>query len=117
VKTTPIPRATLESLLRTLDGELSEPIVGDDPPEPTRNLALVDRDLNGGRRQSPDVVTRFESGYRRMLEECARILKPRHPAFLMVGNPTVRTQRAGGNAPVHNRNAIAPKWGWYGGGR
>lgn len=50
----------------------------------------LDRQLTGGRRQSADVVKRFQDGYRQMLEESARILKPGRHAFLMVGNPVVR---------------------------
>lgn len=50
----------------------------------------LDRELTGGRRQSPDVVARFEDGYGKMLHESARVLKPGRHAFLMVGNPVVR---------------------------
>ena len=50
----------------------------------------LDRELTGGRRQSPDVVARFEDGYGKMLRESARVLKPGRHAFLMVGNPVVR---------------------------
>jgi SAM-dependent methyltransferase len=50
----------------------------------------LDRQLTGGRRQSPDVVARFEDGYGKMLSESARVLKPGRHAFLMVGNPVVR---------------------------
>jgi SAM-dependent methyltransferase len=52
----------------------------------------LDKELTGGRRQSPDVVKRFEQGYQKMLVEAARILKPGRHAFLMVGNPVVRGQ-------------------------
>ena len=54
------------------------------------NSKQLDRELTGGRRQSPDVVSRFEDGYGRMLRESARVLKPGRHAFLMVGNPVVR---------------------------
>ncbi|MCC6553433.1 MAG: hypothetical protein IT372_10500 [Polyangiaceae bacterium] len=50
----------------------------------------LDRELTGGRRQSPDVIERFEDGYGQMLKETARVLKPGRHAFLMVGNPVVR---------------------------
>ena len=50
----------------------------------------LDRELTGGRRQSRDVVQRFEDGYRQMLKETERVLKPGRHAFLMVGNPIVR---------------------------
>jgi hypothetical protein len=52
----------------------------------------LDRELTGGRRQSPAVVERFREGYGRMLAETARILRPGRHAFLMVGNPVVRGQ-------------------------
>lgn len=50
----------------------------------------LDRELTGGRRQSPDVIERFEHGYSDMLKEAARVLRPGRHAFLMVGNPVVR---------------------------
>lgn len=50
----------------------------------------LDRELTGGRRQSPNVVSRFEDGFGKMLCEAARVLKPGRHAFLMVGNPVVR---------------------------
>lgn len=50
----------------------------------------LDRELTGGRRQSRDVVERFEYDYRLMLEETMRVLRPGRYVFLMVGNPTVR---------------------------
>ena len=50
----------------------------------------LDRELTGGRRQSRDVVQRFEDGYRQMLKETERVLRPGRYAFLMVGNPVVR---------------------------
>ena len=50
----------------------------------------IDRNLTGGRRQSKDVIRRFEEGYRQMISETYRVLRPARYAFLMVGNPTVR---------------------------
>ena len=50
----------------------------------------LDHQLTGGRRQSKDVVRRFEDGYGRMLTETHRVLKPGRYTFLMVGNPVVR---------------------------
>lgn len=50
----------------------------------------LDRELTGGRRQSKDVVLRFEGAYRQMLRESQRVLKPGRYAFLMVGSPMVR---------------------------
>ena len=50
----------------------------------------LDRELTGGRRQSKDVVTRFENDYRRMLQETCRVLKPGRYVFLMLGSPIVR---------------------------
>lgn len=50
----------------------------------------LDRELTGGRRQSRDVVQRFEDGYGQMLKETRRVLRPGRYVFLMVGNPVVR---------------------------
>ena len=50
----------------------------------------LDRELTGGRRQSKDVVQRFEHAYGQMLKETQRVLRPGRHAFLMVGNPIVR---------------------------
>jgi len=52
----------------------------------------LDRRLTGGRRQSPDVVERFENNYGRMILEAYRVLRPGRHAFLMVGNPVVRRE-------------------------
>ena len=64
-------------------GALSLRWLGFDPKQ-------LDRQLTGGRRQSRDVVERFEYGYRQMLQETYRVLRPGRHAFLMVGNPVVR---------------------------
>lgn len=64
-------------------GVLSLTWLGADPKE-------LDRALTGGRRQTSNVVARFETGYRDMLGETARVLKPGGYAFLMVGNPVVK---------------------------
>ena len=64
-------------------GALSLQWLGVDPKK-------LDRNLTGGRRQSKDVILRFEEGYRRMLCETHRVLRPGRYAFLMVGNPVVR---------------------------
>ena len=64
-------------------GALSLQWLGVDPKQ-------LDRELTGGRRQSPDVIERFEDGYRHMLKETQRVLRPGRYAFLLVGNPTVR---------------------------
>ena len=50
----------------------------------------LDRELTGGHRQSRYVVERFEDGYRQMLKETERVLRPGRHAFFMVGNPIVR---------------------------
>ena len=50
----------------------------------------LDRELTGGRRQSQDVLQRFEEAYHQMLKETQRVLRPGRHAFLMVGNPIVR---------------------------
>lgn len=52
-------------------------------------LSLEGR-LLGGRRNSRDVIQRFERGYGEALSEIARILQPNGLAFLVVGNPKQR---------------------------
>ena len=64
-------------------GALSLRWLGVDPKQ-------LDRQLTGGRRQSRDVIQRFERDYRQMLRETQRVLRPGRQAFLMVGNPIVR---------------------------
>jgi site-specific DNA-methyltransferase (cytosine-N4-specific) len=64
-------------------GALSLKWLGTDPKQ-------LDKELTGGRRQSPDVVRRFREGYAQMLLEASRVLRPHSYAFLMVGNPLVR---------------------------
>ena len=50
----------------------------------------LDAQLTGGRRQSRDVVERFEVAYEEGLSDWWRVLKPGGRMFLMVGRPTVR---------------------------
>jgi hypothetical protein len=57
--------------------------LGEDPK-------ALDRDLTGGRRQSSDVVQRFEQDYAQMLRESHRILKPGRHLFVMIGSPVVK---------------------------
>lgn len=64
-------------------GLLSLKWLGHDPKE-------LDRTLTGGKRQSSDVVARFESGYLGMLRESYRVLKTSGMIFLMVGDPVVK---------------------------
>jgi len=64
-------------------GALSLKWLGADPKR-------LDRELTGGRRQSPKVVERFQEGYSRMLTEASRVLRSGRHIFLMVGNPVVR---------------------------
>lgn len=64
-------------------GLLSLKWLGHDPKE-------LDRTLTGGKRQSSDVVARFESGYLGMLRESYRVLKRNRLIFLMVGDPVVK---------------------------
>ncbi len=64
-------------------GALSLKWLGADPKK-------LDKELTGGRRQSPNVVERFQEGYGRMLIEASRVLRPGRHAFVMVGNPVVR---------------------------
>jgi hypothetical protein len=67
-------------------GALSLKWLGHDPRE-------LDRKLTGGVRQSKDVLTRFESGFRGMISECRRILRPQAWLFMLLGNPTVKGNR------------------------
>lgn len=64
-------------------GLLSLKWLGSDPKE-------LDKQLTGGKRQSADVVSRFERDYKKMLEESHRVLKQGKYIFLMVGNPVVK---------------------------
>lgn len=66
-------------------GALSLKWLGHDPKE-------LDRELTGGRRQSADVVERFREGYRGMLMESRRVLRPGRCVFLLVGNPVVKRE-------------------------
>lgn len=50
----------------------------------------LDLRLTGGKRQSKDVVTRFEDDYNKMFGEANRVLKPHKYFFILVGNPTVK---------------------------
>jgi SAM-dependent methyltransferase len=52
----------------------------------------LDAALTGGRRQSRDVVDRFELDYGTALREWSRVLRPGGGMFLMVGRPVVRGQ-------------------------
>ena len=54
------------------------------------NPKVIDKELTGGQRMSRHVVTRFEAGYKGMIEESFRVLKKGHFAFLMVGSPVVK---------------------------
>ena len=64
-------------------GLLSLKWLGHDPKD-------LDRKLTGGKRQSTDVVSRFEAGYLEMLRESYRVLKKDRYIFLMVGDPVVK---------------------------
>lgn len=64
-------------------GLLSIKWLGHDPKE-------LDKKLTGGKRQSSDVVSRFEIGYKGMLNEAYRVLKNEKYIFLMVGDPVVK---------------------------
>jgi site-specific DNA-methyltransferase (cytosine-N4-specific) len=57
------------------------------------DVRILDKQLTGGKRQSRDVVERFRDGYRRMILESYRVLKPSGRMFLMVGTPVVRGER------------------------
>jgi len=53
----------------------------------------LDAVLTGGKRQTKDVVTRFEIGFQRMIEESWRVMKPKATLFMLLGNPTVKGNR------------------------
>lgn len=53
------------------------------------NRAL-DGELLGGRRQSRDVIDRFQDMYSAVMVEAHRVLRPGRGMFLMVGDPVVR---------------------------
>ena len=57
------------------------------------DASVIDRQITGGKRHSRDVVERFREGYRGMILESHRVLKPFSRMFLMVGNPVVRGKR------------------------
>lgn len=92
--------STLQIDDNTVDAVISHPpYIGSIPYAEYGALSLqwlgtdskrLDRELTGGRRQSKDVVERFENAYGQMLRETYRVLRPGRHAFLMVGNPVVR---------------------------
>jgi len=57
------------------------------------NPKELDQKLTGGKRQRPDVVDRFQTGYEGMLQEAWRVMKPGKICFIMVGNPTVKGKK------------------------
>lgn len=70
---------------------------------------MVDEQLTGGRRQSSDVVQRFELEFSEMLEEGFRVLKSGGNIFMLLGNPLVRGRRVDLAAMAKN---IAPSIGF-----
>ena len=58
------------------------------------NSKELDSYLTGGRRQSNDVVLRFELGFRDMIEESWRVLKPGRFMVMLLGSPIVKGIRA-----------------------
>jgi len=54
---------------------------------------VIDEQLTGGRRQSSDVVQRFELELYEMFRESLRVLKPGRNLFMLLGNPVVRGTR------------------------
>jgi SAM-dependent methyltransferase len=64
-------------------GSLSLKWLGHEPKE-------LDKKLTGGKRQSKDVVDRFAVGYRSMISEASRVLKPGGILFTLTGDPTVK---------------------------
>ncbi len=53
----------------------------------------LDRRLTGGRRQSQNVINEFEVGFRAMIAESCRVLKPGGMLFMLLGNPLVKGKR------------------------
>lgn len=53
----------------------------------------LDATLTGGRRQSRDVVDRFVEGFRGMLGESYRVLRPGGRMFMLLGTPLVKGKR------------------------
>ena len=53
----------------------------------------LDKILTGGKRQTCDVVERFELGFNRMIKESFRVLKNNSILFMLVGNPLVKGKR------------------------
>lgn len=53
----------------------------------------LDKRLTGGKRQSRDVLPRFEKDFGAMIRESYRVLKSGRHMFLMVGHPLVRGER------------------------
>jgi SAM-dependent methyltransferase len=53
----------------------------------------LDRKLTGGKRQTKDVIDRFRVGFKDMILESFRVLKPHGAFFMLLGNPTVRGKR------------------------
>jgi DNA modification methylase len=51
---------------------------------------VLDSKLTGGKRQSKDVVERFWTNYKKMLEESYRVLKEDRYMFILIGDPTVK---------------------------
>ncbi len=66
-------------------GTLSLKWLGFEPKE-------IDQKLTGGKRQSKDVVERFVAGYKEMLSESYRVLKPKRHMFILIGDPTIKGQ-------------------------
>ncbi len=54
------------------------------------NAKELDAQLTGGKRQSSDVVNRFERGFGGMIQECSRVLKSHSPLFMLLGDPVVK---------------------------
>jgi len=64
-------------------GALSLRLLGHNPKD-------IDELLTGGRRQTRDVVQRFEHDFDRMIAESARILRPERYLVMLLGSPTVK---------------------------
>ncbi len=64
-------------------GMLSLVWLGHDPKS-------LDKELTGGKRQTQDVVKRFEEGYSDMLKEAHRTLRKGGYLFILIGSPIVK---------------------------
>lgn len=89
----PLPDASIDAIVT------HPPYIGSIPYAEYGQLSLnwlgydhreLDRALTGGRRQTKDVVERFERGFDLMIRESHRVLREGSYLFMLLGSPTVR---------------------------